>query len=117
MQLTFYFFDMAKVWSAQTVEDSVDDSQAFAAASFISGDQRLYGGQFEVPTSEHMSARVSDTNIMKTDRDYYAYFMEAKVSYLRLAEKVDVAKRLMEKAYNQSRSMEALMKHSIYLYE
>lgn len=109
---------MNQVWQQSSSDIHLEDNEIFYKIDKQETDTNLYPGDVERP-ADYKAYRwpIDDREIIKSDRDYFSHFKTIKTSYLRLSEKVAMTKSVMEKSYNQARSMEALMRYAIMHYE
>lgn len=117
LQQTVYLFDTNKIWASQP-DIEREESDKFNDVDRMIYDQKIFGGVFEYELDvDDYRVRLEDEEILKTDRDFFQHFRGCKSSFLKLSEKVNITKGLMEKTYSQARAMEAMMRHAIVHYE
>lgn len=81
-------------------------------------ESKVFGGVNETEADpDAYRIKIDDEEILKTDHDYFEHFRNCKTAFLKLSEKVSITKHTMEKTYNQSRAMEAMMRYTITHYE
>ena len=102
--------------SPEPVEDT--ERERFYEIDKMIFDQKLFGGVYEYEADpDEMKASKIDPSIFKTDKEYFQYFRNNKSAYIKLKEKINMVRLLIDRSLSQAKSMFALMKFSISQYE
>lgn len=109
---------MNLIWQQNADHMPLESSDLFYKIDRQDTDLKIYPDETESAVDyDAFRWPIDDREIIRTDRDYFNHFKLMKTNYLRLAEKVDMTRSVMERSYNQAKSVEALMRYVIIHYE
>ena len=94
------------------------DRDRFALADNYVENRNVFDGIYEseMTPTDARGVRL-DTEIIETDRLYFAHFKTTKQQFLRIGEKVEAVQEVLSKSYNSLKATEALVRNCINQYE